>query len=222
MSNIMELTIGGPVKTTVDPVLHYDLCCTPDWLKSDLAHDILKDICKAKSVTGLTYVRPFWYEPYEDVVMSYKEMGSSVKNLLCMLNDPDAGVFELTKCGENCAKWIGEIMKLHPLKCRLGYSLPLDGFTMHITNDDTYIDNRYDLNDKVFYWMRHKNPNETIEEEFEPIYYLREYLDILPFASVQNCTTKEQADKLIELAKNVNSSSSSEIFTKFKELHVYK
>lgn len=201
MSNIMELTIGGPVRTTVDPVFHYDLNCTPEWLESDLAQAILKDICKAKSITGLTYVRPFWYEPYNDVVMSYKEMGSGVKNLLCMLNAPDAGVFELTKCGENCAKWIGEIMKLHPLKCRLGYSLPLDGFTMHITNDDTYIDNRYDLNDKVFYWMRHRSPDENADREFDPILYLHDYLDVLPFASVQNCSSKEDADRLIALAK---------------------
>ena len=200
MSNIMELTIGGPVKTTIDPVLHYDMHCRPEWLESELAQDILKDICKAKSVSGLTYVRPFWYEPYNDVVMSYKEIGSGVKNLLCMLNDPNAGVYELTKCGENCAKWIGEIMKLHPLKCRLGYSLPLDGFTMHITNDDSYITSRYELNDKVFYWMRHLPTEESIHE-FDPIYYLRDYLDVLPFASVQNCFSKEQADKLIALVK---------------------
>lgn len=204
MSNIMELTIGGPVLTTVDPVLYYDMNCRPEWLESDLAQAILKDICKAKKIEGLTYVRPFWYEPYEDVVMSYKEVGSGVKNLLCMLNEPDAGVFELTKCGENCAKWIGEIMKLHPLKCRLGYSLPLDGFTMHITNDDSYIDNKYDLNDKVFYWMRHRNPADDVRD-FNPIYYLRDYLDLLPYASVKNCSSKEEADKLIAMVKKFDN-----------------
>lgn len=197
----MDLTLGGPSRKIVDPDSVYDAYCTPEWWKSDFANRVLTEVCHAKEINGLTYTAPFWYEPHNDVVLSYKDVGTGIKSLFCMMFMPDAGTYSLTKCGENLVPYIIEIAKHHKLTCRLGYFLPLDGINIHITNDDSIVTSKYELFSKLSAVL--SKPFEMDEDTFDVIGYLEDYLDVLPFHAVVNCNCKEDADDLINLVKKV-------------------
>lgn len=111
----------------------------PSWLKSELAFKILQDIDRAIEIRdGAILVKDLFTD--KPTWISSHDLSSGTKALLIMLNTDEDFVC-LTRCGENCAKWVIEIMKLKPLKCTLTYLMPFRAdIPLHIINDNTDIE----------------------------------------------------------------------------------
>lgn len=159
------------------------------WFSSKLACDIMHDIDRvfevkdcALHIIDMFTEKPKWISP--------SDLSSGTKALLIMLNT-DTEFICLTRCGENCAKWVAEIAKIKPLKCTLSYLMPFEvDIPMHILNDDTYIET-YDEYLKSYFENYGSTPVETEESKLyakvigimQPAgltSYLSEFLPILP------------------------------------------
>lgn len=74
----------------------------PEWLKTDLAKEIIKDIDKSELVSPFNVISPVFGS-----ISTTKISGGSKALLLMMFQD--SRIIDATNCGDNCAKWILKI-----------------------------------------------------------------------------------------------------------------
>ena len=83
-----------------DPDMYFDNTYDEEWLISDMAKEIKKDIDKS-DVIGPHLVQSPILGP-----ISTKELSGGVKTLMLMAFDDSGKIFNASACGDNCAKWI--------------------------------------------------------------------------------------------------------------------
>ena len=88
----------------------------PEWLESDLAKKIVKDIDNSDVLSGECINSPVLGQ------IPPERLSGGVKTLLLMLNEPDK-IFNASTCGDNCAKWILEIGKQKDLTINLRHMM---------------------------------------------------------------------------------------------------
>ena len=79
------------------------------WLDNELNRKMIKDVDKSEVIAGnmiessvLGMIPPQW-------------LSGGVKALICMNSDTSGLIFNLSNCGDNCAKWVYEISKYKDL-----------------------------------------------------------------------------------------------------------
>ena len=70
------------------------------------------------------------------------QLSSGIKALLILYNTDE--FVAITRCGDNCAKWITEISKVKPIRVSLNYCMEFDPFPngIFIENDNTLVTTR--------------------------------------------------------------------------------
>ena len=104
---------------------YFDAVYDSSWLNHPLAFRILEDICGCKKINGNALTVRSLFDENELVTISPTDLSTGVKALLVLLNEPDEFV-SITRCGDNCSKWIGEISRLHPIHVSLNYCMSFD------------------------------------------------------------------------------------------------
>ena len=70
-------------------------------------------------------------------IIGPQDISGGVKNLILMLKDDD-WVYDLSACGDNCAKWALEIGKQKDVKAHLGHTMNFqEPFVIHMVDDYT-------------------------------------------------------------------------------------
>lgn len=101
----MLTIIYGDVPTSIyNTNVYFKNTYDEEWLASDLAKEIIKDVDKSDVVSDECIVSPVLGQ------IPPERLSGGVKTLLLMLNEPDK-IFNASTCGDNCAKWILEIGK---------------------------------------------------------------------------------------------------------------
>lgn len=85
--------------------VYFDFNFEPEWLNDELNRKMVEDVDKSKVITTnviessvLGTIPPQW-------------LSGGVKALICMNSDTSGMIFNLSNCGDNCAKWVYEIAK---------------------------------------------------------------------------------------------------------------
>lgn len=85
--------------------VYFDFNFEPEWLNDKLNRKMIEDVDKSKVITTnviessvLGTIPPQW-------------LSGGVKALICMNSDTSGMIFNLSNCGDNCAKWVYEISK---------------------------------------------------------------------------------------------------------------
>lgn len=128
---------------------YFNDCYTLEWFESDLAKDILRDICGYKGHVGHAITVRSIFNENEDITIAMRELPSGVKALLIMLNTDEEFV-SATRCGENCIKWIVEISKSKPLKITINYCVDFGDTEILVLNDNSIVRTAKDYSDKYY------------------------------------------------------------------------
>ena len=88
----------------------------PEWLTSDLAKEMIRDIDKSEVLSGECIQSPVLGQ------IPPERLSGGVKTLLLILNEPDK-IFNASTCGDNCAKWILEIGKRQDVTINLRHMM---------------------------------------------------------------------------------------------------
>ena len=88
-----------------------------EWLEDDYVQAIIKDIEKCDIVNPMTYTNQFG-------VFGPTDLATGTKALILMYK-MDSLIIDATRCGDNCAKWIIDIAKIHPVTITLRYIMEL-------------------------------------------------------------------------------------------------
>ena len=121
----MENVFHGPSWFT----FNYD----EKWLEDPFIQDMLRDIDKSEYKGGSLVV--------SDVLgpISPRDLSGGVKTLISVFKNPEL-IFDITSCGENCAKWLLDIGKKIDVTVNLNYPMTfkgLDPIEVHVINNDT-------------------------------------------------------------------------------------
>lgn len=99
----MLTVIYGDVSSSIyNTSVYFKNTYEPEWLESDLARAIIRDIDSSEVLSGECISSPVLGQ------IPPERLSGGTKTLLLMLNEPEK-IFNASTCGDNCAKWILEI-----------------------------------------------------------------------------------------------------------------
>lgn len=147
----MLTVIYGNVSNSIyNTSVYFKNTYEPEWLESELAKNIIKDIDNSEVLSGECIRSPVLGQ------IPPERLSGGTKTLLLMLNEPEK-IFNASTCGDNCAKWILEIGKQKDITINLRH---LMGF-----GKDTEFE------------IRIKNGGETVHSMRELIPVANKYLN---------------------------------------------
>lgn len=119
---------------SVDP--YFDFNYEPKWLGNELNKKMILDVDKSEVIAPniiessiLGTIPPQW-------------LSGGVKALICMNSDDSGRVFNLSNCGDNCAKWVFEISKIKDLTVTIHHCMNfanIDNFNAYMINTGKYV-----------------------------------------------------------------------------------
>lgn len=102
-----------------NPPGRFDVVYEPEWIEQPLVRDMIKDIDKSEVIGG-------------ELIMSTvlgpippSRLAGGTKTLILMLNEPEF-IFNASRCGDNCSKWILKIAEDRDLTINLRYIMHFD------------------------------------------------------------------------------------------------
>lgn len=117
--------------------VYFDFNFELDWLDNELNREMIKDIDKSEVIAGnmikssvLGIIPPQW-------------LSGGVKALICMNSDTSGLIFNLSNCGDNCAKWVYEIAKHKDLLVTTHHTMSfrgIDDFEVEMVNSGKIVD----------------------------------------------------------------------------------
>lgn len=146
---MLNVYLGDYKNEIYNPPLYFINQYEDEWLETDLAKKMIKDIDKSELV-GPHLIQSPVLGP-----ISPRELSGGVKTLLLLAFDESGKVFNATACGDNCAKWILEIAKKKDLTISLHYSMNFgDGeYKIKILNNGVIVHNQAEWLDVVYDYL---------------------------------------------------------------------
>ncbi|MDD7642596.1 MAG: DUF4869 domain-containing protein [bacterium] len=113
---MLTIIYGDAENSIYNTNVYFKNTYEPEWFETELAKKMVKDIDDSEVVSGECINSPVLGQ------IPPERLSGGVKTLLLMLNEPEK-IFNASTCGDNCAKWILEIGKLHDLTINLRHMM---------------------------------------------------------------------------------------------------
>ncbi len=126
---MLKIILGNYDDVIYDTNMYFDNTFEEGWLNSDIAKEIVRDIDKSEIKSPHCIDSPVLGQ------IPPEKLSGGTKTLLLMIND-DSNIYNISTCGDNCAKWILKIGKEKDITVNLGYFMDFgDGpFEIEIVN----------------------------------------------------------------------------------------
>lgn len=115
----------------------FDACVQKEWLNTDFAKKVIKDIDNTVHVKDMYLESPFYG------AMPPQYLSTGCKNVLLMKFYPKQMIFYGTKCGDNCVPYILEIAKEKDIDLHLMHMMYFpekdQGFEAYVVETDKMI-----------------------------------------------------------------------------------
>ena len=95
---------GGDIKVMTNAPSYFNVAFRPEWFEDDLVKKMIKDVDKSDVIGPYLIISPV----LGPIAPTY--LSGGVKVLILLLKEPKF-IYNLSNCGDNCAKWILEICK---------------------------------------------------------------------------------------------------------------
>lgn len=106
---MLRIYVGSIPNEIRSASVYFDINYKPEWLDDELNQKMIEDVYKSKVIARniiessvLGTIPPQW-------------LSGGVKALICMNSDDRGYIFNLSNCGDNCAKWVREIAETKDL-----------------------------------------------------------------------------------------------------------
>lgn len=111
-----------------DAPAYFDNVYEDEWLEDDFVKEMIQDVDQSAVISPHIIDSPILG------AITPRELSGGVKVLILMLKD-DSFVYNMSNCGNNCAKWILKIAEKKDLTVYLQHILHFDGpFEIQIMN----------------------------------------------------------------------------------------
>lgn len=125
----------------------FDIDVYDEWLKDPFVKQIVEDIDKCECMEGSVLKGEFG-------TFAPTNLSSGTKALILMYEYPEF-VIDATRCGDNCAKWILEISKIHPITITLRYYMELENIEdFYCINSEKVCHGYRQFADEYLKWKR--------------------------------------------------------------------
>ena len=137
---MLKIYFGEMQESIYNTDMYFGNTYENDWITSQIARDIIKDIDKSEVLDSQCIKSPVLG------MITPTKLSGGTKTLLLMLNEPE-NVFNASTCGDNCAKWILEIAKRSDITINLRHFMDFgnDNFEIEILNNNTIVHNMKEL-----------------------------------------------------------------------------
>lgn len=97
---MLSIFFGEREKEIYNPSIYFDHQYEDEWITSDLARQMIREVDRSEVVTSHVIESPVLGG------IGPKELSGGVKALMLMAFDESGHVFNASACGDNCAEWI--------------------------------------------------------------------------------------------------------------------
>ena len=119
-----------------DAPAYFDNVYEDEWLEDDLVKEMIRDVDHSEVLT------PHIIESPVLGAITPRELSGGVKVLILMLKD-DSFIYNMSNCGNNCAKWVLKIAEKKDLTVFLRHIMRFEGeFEFQIMNTGRIVHNR--------------------------------------------------------------------------------
>lgn len=119
-----------------DAPSYFDNVYEDEWIEDPFVKEMIQDVDSSTVISAHIIESPILGP------ITPKELSGGVKVLILMLKD-DSFVYNLTNCGNNCAKWVLKIAEQNDLTVYLQYMIRFEGeFEIQIMNTGKIVHNR--------------------------------------------------------------------------------
>lgn len=119
-----------------DAPSYFDNVYEDEWIEDPFVKEMIQDVDSSTIISAHIIESPILGP------ITPKELSGGVKVLILMLKD-DSFVYNLTNCGNNCAKWVLKIAEQKDLTVYLQYMIHFEGeFEIQIMNTGKIVHNR--------------------------------------------------------------------------------
>lgn len=119
-----------------DAPSYFDNVYEDEWIEDELVKEMIRDVDHSVVVSAHIIESPVLG------AITPKELSGGVKVLILMLKD-DSFIYNLSNCGNNCAKWVLKIAGMKDLTVYLQHIFHLEGqFEIKIMNTGKIVHNQ--------------------------------------------------------------------------------
>lgn len=119
-----------------DAPAYFDNVYEDEWMEDDLVKEMIRDVDHSEVLT------PHIIESPVLGAITPRELSGGVKVLILMLKD-DSFIYNMSNCGNNCAKWVLKIAEKKDLTVFLRHIMRFEGeFEIQIMNTGRIVHNR--------------------------------------------------------------------------------
>ncbi|MCD8015702.1 MAG: DUF4869 domain-containing protein [Lachnospiraceae bacterium] len=133
---MLKIWYYGGVDYMKDAPSYFDHVYEDEWITDPFVKEMIQDVDLSTVISAHVIESPVLG------AITPKELSGGVKVLILMLKD-DSFVYNMSNCGDNCAKWILKIAAEKDLTVYLQHILRFDGeFDIMIMNTEKIVHNR--------------------------------------------------------------------------------
>jgi hypothetical protein len=132
---MLKIWYYGGVDYMTDAPSYFDNVYEDEWIEDDFVKEMIKDVDNSTVINAHIIESPIFG------AITPKELSGGVKVLILMLKD-DSFVYNLSNCGNNCAKWVLKIAQQKDLEVYLQHIIRFEGeFEIKIMNTNKIVHN---------------------------------------------------------------------------------
>jgi hypothetical protein len=133
---MLKIWYDNGIDHMIDAPLYFDNVFEDEWMEDELVKEMVLDVDKSKVLYPHVIESPFLGP------ITPRELSGGVKVLILLLKD-DSWMYNISNCGDNCAKWILEIGKQKDLTVYLEHHMYFEGeFEIEILNTGRIVHNQ--------------------------------------------------------------------------------
>lgn len=119
-----------------DAPAYFDNVYEDEWIEDEFVKEMILDVDQSSVISAHIIESPILG------AITPKELSGGVKVLILMLKD-DSFIYNMSNCGDNCAKWILKIAEKKDLTVYLQHIMRFEGeFEIEIMNTGKIVHNR--------------------------------------------------------------------------------
>lgn len=133
---MLKIWYYGGVSYMKDAPSYFDNVYEDEWIEDSFVREMIQDVDSSTVLSAHIIESPILGP------ITPKELSGGVKVLILMLKD-DSFVYNLSNCGDNCAKWVLKIAEQKDLTVYLQHMIRFEGeFEIQIMNTGKTVRNR--------------------------------------------------------------------------------
>lgn len=135
IQDMLKIWYYGGTEYMQDAPAYFDNVYEDEWIEDEFVKEMILDVDKSTVISAHVIESPVLG------AITPKELSGGVKVLILMLKD-DSFIYNMSNCGNNCAKWILKIAEQKDLTVYLQHILRFEGeFEIKIMNTEKIVHN---------------------------------------------------------------------------------